>query len=1194
MTRVQSRILRQILRGYLVAVVGPLSILAVNARGQTYVFGEADFATGASPVALVSGDFNGDGKLDLATANSGDNTVSVLIGKPDGTFQPHVDYTVGASPSAITTGDFNGDGRPDLAVTNSTDGTVSILLGNGDGTFQVAGHYQTGSAPSSIVSGDFNGDGKIDLAVANSGSDSVSVLIGKGDGTFAAPVDYAVGNDPVSLVAGDFNADGKLDLAVANSGSGNLSVLIGVGDGTFSAPVNYAIGGASPSFAAGSLAVGDMNGDGKPDLVVASPTGEWGCPGPCESGATVFILLGNGDGTFAAAVGTPSLLYGNQPLALGDFNRDGFIDVALGGVEIFLGNGTAGLPSQSSPYSPCLTCYTIGTVSALLVGDFNGDGGLDLAGTVPDSNSVAVLLGDFDGTFQGKSAEAVGNHYYSFGPMAVVDGELVTTSACDSIGCGYPLWSGITIGGTFYNLVALPDTLEVGDFNADGTLDVAVRLYNISAEAWYLLVGNGDGTFQQPMSIPGPPSGTIFTPFFDFNGDGVADQIVLTNYYTVSIVLGGGPTLPAPALDFDTMTAYDVNGDGIADVVGYYQPGPVTPEFLTFLNLAAIAIYPNKLTFNLAAGEPASSQSVTISNPGLAPLKISSITATGDFTQTNNCISTFLSGTNCTITVTPIGTGPGTGSISIADNAPGSPHLVSLTATVPQPQASLTPGSLSFSDQPVSTASAIKTVTLTNSGNATLMITSIATSGDFAETNTCGNSVPAGSNCIFSVTFTPTASGTRTGTITITDNAPGTPQVVSLTGTGTEAPAMTLSASTMSVGDQDVSTTSTAHTLTLTNSGNGTLTIASITASGDFAETNTCGTSVAAGAGCTINITFRPTASGIRTGTITITDNAPGSPHVITLTGTGMGPAVSFSTSTMSVGGAIVGTTSGAHTVTLTNTGNMALTITGMTASPSSFSESNTCGSTLAAGASCAITVTFTPSSSGAISGMLSITDNAPGSPHQVTLSGTGQDFTIGPYNLTQSVPRGVTVLYDLRVAPEGGFSQTVSFACSGAPAQSTCSVTPASTTLDGRNPVVITMRVATQGAASVPPIAHGPMGRPASRRLRLPFGPPRGWPTALILSILLGGMLLMILRTMREKARENQHAASRARMRLPFWTPAAALLLLTIAWAACGGGGSSLFTPPSGGTPSGNYVITVTATSGHLNHAVAVQLTVQ
>jgi hypothetical protein len=327
-----------------------------------------------------------------------------------------------------------------------------------------------------------------------------------------------------------------------------------------------------------------------------------------------------------------------------------------------------------------------------------------------------------------------------------------------------------------------------------------------------------------------------------------------------------------------------------------------------------------------------------------------------------------------------------------------------------------------------------------------------------------------------------------------------------------------------------------------------------------------------------------------------------------------MGPTVTFSTSTMSVGGEIVGTTSGAHAVTLTNSGNSALTITSMTISPSSFSESNTCGSSLAASASCGITVTFTPATAGATGGTLSITDNAPGSPHEVTLTGMGQDFSIGPYNLTQAIPAGVTAPYALQVAPEGGFSQTVSLACGGAPAQSTCSVTPSSVTLDGRNPVVITLRVATQGASSVLPMRNRPPGSPGLRVLS------GAWLAALLgiallviawnLSRTLEDSSLVLFRGAAgdEKSRlspifrarflaalgmtDRRKALAPARLRIT--AALGAFLLLTLAWAACGGSGAFVNPPPSGGTPSGNYVVTVTATSGHLSHAATVKLTVE
>jgi hypothetical protein len=204
------------------------------------------------------------------------------------------------------------------------------------------------------------------------------------------------------------------------------------------------------------------------------------------------------------------------------------------------------------------------------------------------------------------------------------------------------------------------------------------------------------------------------------------------------------------------------------------------------------------------------------------------------------------------------------------------------------PTASLNPTSLTFGNQNVGTTSAAQNITLSNGGTAALSITSIAASGDYAQTNTCGTSLAAGANCAISVTFTPTAAGTRTGTITVTDNAPGSPQTASLTGTGVAVgPTASLSPTSLTFAAQTVGTTSAAQNITLSNSGTAALSITSIAASGDYAQTNTCGSSLAAGANCTISVKFTPTAVGTRTGTVTVTDNAPGSLQSASLTGTG-------------------------------------------------------------------------------------------------------------------------------------------------------------------------------------------------------------------------------------------------------------------------------------------------------------------
>ena len=193
------------------------------------------------PDAIVAGDFNGDGRLDLAVTNLGDNTVSVLLGNGDGTFRPQVTYAVGSAPDGIVAGDFTGDRHLDLAVANAGGNTVSVLLGNGDGTFQAQVTYTVGSFPEGIVAGDFTGNGRLDLAVANWLDNTVSVLLGNGDGTFQPQVTYAVGSHPVAIVAGDFTGDGHIDLAVANENDKTVSVLLGNGDGNFAPQVTYAV-----------------------------------------------------------------------------------------------------------------------------------------------------------------------------------------------------------------------------------------------------------------------------------------------------------------------------------------------------------------------------------------------------------------------------------------------------------------------------------------------------------------------------------------------------------------------------------------------------------------------------------------------------------------------------------------------------------------------------------------------------------------------------------------------------------------------------------------------------------------------------------------------------------------------------------------------------------------------------------------
>ncbi len=345
-------------------------------------------ATGREPVFIATGDFNGDGRLDLAIANYGTvgfpatgRTLTILLGNGDGTFHAAPSPATGNAPSGIAVGDFNGDGRTDLAVTNAGDNTLSILLGNGDGTFTAAASPATGSGPNGIATGDFNQDGIADLAVTNTFDNTVSVLLGNGDGTFTSVGTISTGSNPNTVVVADFNRDGNADLAVANTGEVGLNIFTGNGDGTFTAVSSPAVQNITGGdFAA--VAVGDFNADGKADLVVVSS-------GNKLSGT---VLLGNGDGTFSVG----SSIVGDTTYAAGvavhDFNRDGESDIVVTDDQrtlILLSNGDGTF--TAGPSSP-LGNNDDPDYRAIAAGDFNGDGVPDLAFTNSDLDAVSVVL----------------------------------------------------------------------------------------------------------------------------------------------------------------------------------------------------------------------------------------------------------------------------------------------------------------------------------------------------------------------------------------------------------------------------------------------------------------------------------------------------------------------------------------------------------------------------------------------------------------------------------------------------------------------------------------------------------------------------------------------------------------------------------------------------------------------------------
>lgn len=1144
-----------------------------NGSGQ---FGPPIYAPNPTPDDIVEGwefsvaDVNDDGIPDVLVTGPDalGTTTQIYLGNGDGTFTPGEVLVYGALtevPNALLA-DVNGDGCPDV-VDVDTNGEVNIYLGDCEGNFDTTNYesYGAGDIGFGLAVADVNGDGYPDIIVGGipggpgggygtETGDTVTVRFNDGTGHFGPAQVYRGDPGMFSLVIADLQGNGYPDVITANQNANSTTVYANNGSGSFGEP-NGGYDGfeegtpTSPTNAPdSSFVVADVNGDGKPDLGLV----EYGEGSASELNITV--MLNQGSGQFSAPIRSPAIS-SNPCLRIADFVFADFRNVGQLDflAEVFddcaestpqlvyaqnVGNGEFGTPVQI-PF-PTQGDYGFG---AICVGDFNNDGHLDFAvatGTGPAAtpNQLTVYLGHGDGTF-------TQSYQVNFGS------ELGTISP-------------------------YPQAIFVGDANGDGKADIFVWLYDETfgpgapgGRDLFEFLGNGDGTFQAPQDVLQDLSAMTM---MDLNGDGRLDVIDIESGSSliaegepgtappqVNIYLGeangsfGSPTTYTPYSGiFDISTGNNVTLDtGLAAYVGDFNgDGKMDVALFQFDSLNGGPAYAQFLM-----GNGDGTFTPTYDAFGLGIREIPDLTAPnllGDgrtaFMQTPNFTASYqvLPATNApSFQIQPLET-PVLGASD------------SLAISLDLPSASDTVVSLSASDPGVQIPS-----------SATIPAGQLSVDVPFA----------VGSNVVQNHWFSIAA------------------QINGETQVAYDFPGSAIDSFTQVVVPPPVDTIQPGGISELWSAGvqsNG-------DASGSF-QTSCQG--LPAGMSCQFQFgldTFTLAGGGFENVLfqIAVSSSAPGGTYAFNVVSTDgqstliapetvqvivpppPAPAVAFSPASVSFPIALVGTMQ-MQTVLLSNPGTATLDITGITiqSGVGNFTESNTCGSSLAANTTCTITVALNTASVGSLSGSLAVTDNASGSPQTVPLSASVGDLAIQAApgtGKTITVAAGTPAAFSLQLVPNN-YSGGVGIGCSGTMPLGNCTVQPASVTLNGGNSptgfqVTITS-MADTGAGLIP------SGHPRNR-LRI------------VLS--LGLLLLLAIAAAADFGgnSERQLPVRYGRVALPFL----AGVLLLASWG-CGGGGSSVngngSSGGSPGTPQGSYVFTVTASAGGGTRSLQIMVVVQ
>jgi hypothetical protein len=479
--------------------------------------------------SIAPADLDHDGHVDLVTGNGLSNDVSVLLADGEGGFAEPVNYPVGTFELgfvAVAVGDVDGDGHPDIAATGYSTDEILVYRGDGAGAFAAPSPHSAGAAqfPTAIELVDVNGDDVLDIVTSNGDSNNVSVLLGQGAGNFAAAVNSTAGAFPAALAVGDVNGDGHVDLLTGNRQDRDVSILLGDGTGLFAQPVSVVIGPDAEPLA---VALGDVTGDGHPDVVTANAGLDASPFPPPELVGTVSVIVGDGKGGFAAAV------------------------------QYEAGDGE-------------------GRAQSVSLGDVTGDGAVDIVVSRPNANRVAILVGDGEGDFAGAITRPTG-----VGPQPVTladangDGHLDVVVA-NAVGSSISILPGDGAGGIGFdgNFAAgrYPHSVVATDFDGDGLPDVATA--DAQSASVSVLVNQGSGELAPPVSHAVAESPLTLVAG-DVNGDGRADLVTANGSGSVSVLTGDGEGGFAAAVQFPVAEGFespyavalgDANGDGHPDI----------------------------------------------------------------------------------------------------------------------------------------------------------------------------------------------------------------------------------------------------------------------------------------------------------------------------------------------------------------------------------------------------------------------------------------------------------------------------------------------------------------------------------------------------------------------------------------------------------------------------------------------------